>query len=127
VFVVLTLMRLAGDVVLLADELVVVQHIELLARAELLATHHAREAVEVKHLLASLAHQVARRDTLRTASALGAVPPANKHDSEDVSETQMLVAVPAASKPNKQGVSESRVLGEAPPESKRNNQGVSET
>lgn len=71
-------MRLAGDVVLLADEFVVIQHIEFFARAQLLATHHAREAVEVKHLLPSLAHQVARRDTLRTTSTLGAVPPASK-------------------------------------------------
>lgn len=101
-------MRLAGDVVLLADELVVVQHIELLARAQLLATHHAREAVEVEHLLPSLTHQVARRDTLRTASALGAVPSASKHNNQGASEPQTLGTVHSAStsKNNNQSASE---------------------
>jgi hypothetical protein len=78
--------RLAGDVVLLADELVVVEHVEFLARAQLLATHHARKTVQVKHFVPRLAHQVARRDTLRTASALGAVPPARKHKLVNASE-----------------------------------------
>jgi hypothetical protein len=81
-----TLVRLAGDVVLLADELVVVQHVQFLASAQLLATHHARKAVQVKHFISRLAHQVARRDTLRTASTLGAVPPARKHNTLNVSE-----------------------------------------
>jgi hypothetical protein len=54
-----TLVRLAGDVVLLADELVVVQHVEFLARAQLLATHHARKAVQVEHFIPRLTHQVA--------------------------------------------------------------------
>ena len=53
-------MRFAGDVVLLADEFVVIQHIEFLPRTQLLATHHAREAVEMKHFVPSLSHQVAR-------------------------------------------------------------------
>lgn len=75
-------MRLAGNVVFLADELVVVQDVELLAGAELLAAHHAREAVEVEHLVPRLAHQVARRDTLRAASAFGAVSPARKQQSD---------------------------------------------
>jgi hypothetical protein len=79
-----TLVRLAGDVVFLADELVVIQHIEFLARTQLLATHHARKAVQVKHFISRLAHQVARRDTLRTASALGAVPPARKHNVSEL-------------------------------------------
>jgi hypothetical protein len=82
-----TLVRLAGDVVFLADELVVVQHVELLARAQLLATHHARKAVQVKHFISRLAHQVARWDTLRTASALGAVPPASEHNIQSASES----------------------------------------
>jgi hypothetical protein len=69
-------MRLAGDIVLLADKLVVVQHVEFLASAQLLATHHARKAVQVKHFVSSLAHKVAGRDALRAAAALGAVPPA---------------------------------------------------
>jgi hypothetical protein len=76
-----TLMRLAGDVVFLADELVVIQHVEFLARAQLLATHHTRKAVQVKHFISRLAYQVARRDTLRTASAFRAVPPARKHNT----------------------------------------------
>lgn len=79
-------MRLAGNVVFLADELVVVQDVELLAGAELLAAHHAREAVEVEHLVPRLAHQVARRDTLRAASAFGAVSPARKHNNPTASE-----------------------------------------
>lgn len=83
-----TLVRLAGDVVFLADELVVVQHIQLLARAQLLAANHAREAVEVEHLLTSLAHQVAGRDALRTTSALGSVPPASRCNKRRVLEPQ---------------------------------------
>jgi hypothetical protein len=55
-----TLVRLAGDVVFLADELVVVQHVEFLARAQLLATHHASKAVEMKHFISRFAHQIAR-------------------------------------------------------------------
>lgn len=79
-----TLVRLAGDVIFLADELVVVQDVELLSRAQLLATHHARKAVQVEHFVSRLAHQVARRDTLRTASALGAVPPAIKQQYYEI-------------------------------------------
>lgn len=69
------LMRFAGDVILFTDEFVVVQHVEFLPCAQLFATHHTREAVEMKYFVSSFSHQVARRDALRTAPALCAVPP----------------------------------------------------
>ena len=67
---------LPRHVVILADELVVVQHVQLLARGQLLAAHHAGEAVEVVHLVARPPHQVVGGDALAAAPALGAVPPA---------------------------------------------------
>lgn len=65
----------AREVVLLAYELVVVQDVELLAGGELLPADQAGEAVEVEHLVPCLPHQVAGRDALAAAAALGAVPP----------------------------------------------------
>ena len=46
----------AVDVVVLADEPVVLQHVQLLARAQLLPAHHAGEALEVEHLLPRAPH-----------------------------------------------------------------------
>lgn len=68
---------LATEVVVLADELVVIQNVKLLAGAELLATHEAREAVEVEHLVPCFAHQVTGGYALQTPAALGAVSPAH--------------------------------------------------
>lgn len=68
-----------GDVVLFADELVVIQDVEFLARRQLFPTNHARETVEVEHFVAGLAHQVAGWDALGAAVALGAVSPAMEH------------------------------------------------
>jgi hypothetical protein len=36
----------------------------------------------MEHFVSSLAHQIARRDALRTASALGAVSPATEHSRQ---------------------------------------------
>ena len=67
-------------VVLLADELELVQDVQLLAGGQLLVAHDAREAAQVEHLALRTAHQVARGDALRAAAALGAKPPgAKKH------------------------------------------------
>lgn len=68
----------AAEVVLLADELVVVQHVELLAGGELLPAHQAGEAVEVEHFFFGLPHQVAGRDALAAAAALRAISPETK-------------------------------------------------
>jgi len=65
--------RLAQQIVVLADELIVVQHVELLTCAQLLAADAAGEAVQVEDLVPGLSHQIRRRDTLATPTALGAV------------------------------------------------------
>lgn len=67
----------AGQIVLLADELVVVQNVQLLPRRKLLPTHQAGETVQVKHFVARLPHQIARRYALAAAAALRPVPPEN--------------------------------------------------
>lgn len=45
-----------AEVVLLADELVVVQHVEFFAGGELLPAHQAGEAVEVEHFVFGFPH-----------------------------------------------------------------------
>lgn len=67
--------RFARQVVLLADELVVVQDIELLAGAHLLPTHQAGEAIQVENFVPRFPHEVLRVYPLEAAAALGAVPP----------------------------------------------------
>lgn len=67
--------RLSRQVVLLADECVVVEHVELLACAHLLSTDQTGEAVQVEYLVPSFAHQVRRIDALRAAAALCSVTP----------------------------------------------------
>ena len=62
-------------VVLLADKLGVVHHVELLPRHQLLATDEAGEALEVEDLVPGLPHQVLWGDALATATALGPVAP----------------------------------------------------
>lgn len=69
--------RFAQHEVVLADELVVVQHVQLLAGAELLSTDAAREAVEVEDLVTRFPHQVRWGDAVPAAAALGAVSPAD--------------------------------------------------
>lgn len=65
--------RLAQQIVVLADKLIVIQHVELLAGAQLLAANAACEAVQVEHLIPRLTHQVRGRNPLTAAAALGAV------------------------------------------------------
>lgn len=67
-----------AQIVFFAHELVFVYHIEFLPRGQLLVTHHAGEAVQVKHLAAGFADQVVRRDSLQTARAFCAKPPGKK-------------------------------------------------
>lgn len=67
--------RFAQHEVVLADELVVVQHVQLFAGAELLPTDAAREAVEVEDFVARFPHQVRRCDAVAAAAAFGAVSP----------------------------------------------------
>lgn len=69
--------RLARQVVLLADELVVVQDVELLAGAHLLPTHQAGEAIQVENLVPRLPHKILRVYPLEATAALGAVSPEN--------------------------------------------------
>lgn len=68
--------RLSRQVVLLADEGVVVEYVELLACAHLLPTDQTGEAVQVENLVPCLPHQVRRIDALRAAGALCSVTPA---------------------------------------------------
>lgn len=77
-------MAFVGDVVLLADELVVLENIKLLAGQQLFSAHHTREAVQVKHFVPCFPDQVTGRDALRAPVAFGTVPPATqirKHPS----------------------------------------------
>lgn len=67
--------RFARQVVLLADELVVVQNVELLAGAHLLPTHQAGEAIQVENLVPRFPHKVLRVYPLQTTAALGTVSP----------------------------------------------------
>lgn len=62
-------------VVILADELVLVDHIEFLASRELLPTDHAGETVEMKHFVSGASHQIAWHYTCRTTSTLCSVSP----------------------------------------------------
>lgn len=65
--------RLAQQIVVLADKLIVIQHVQLLPGAQLLAANAACEAVQVEHLIPRLPHQIRRGNTLATAAAFGAV------------------------------------------------------
>lgn len=59
------------QVILFANELVLVDDVEFLSGGKLLVTHHAGEAVEVKHFASSSPNQITRRDALRTTGAFG--------------------------------------------------------
>lgn len=65
-----------AQVVVLADEFVLVDDVELLARRQLLVTNHAGETVQVKDFAPRFAHQVRRRDALRAPGAFGTESPA---------------------------------------------------
>lgn len=78
--------RLARQVVLLADELVVVQDVELLAGAHLLPTHQAGEAIQVENLVPRLPHKILRVYPLEATAALGAVSPGNAARKERYSD-----------------------------------------
>ena len=70
--------RLARQVVLLADELVVVQDIELLSGAHLLPTHQAGEAIQVENLVSRLPHEILRAYPLEATAAFRPVSPATE-------------------------------------------------
>lgn len=72
--------RLARQVVLLADELVVVQDVELLSGAHLLPTHQAGEAIQVENLVPRLPHEILRAYPLEATAAFRAVSPANRNE-----------------------------------------------
>lgn len=57
-------MPFPGDVVLFADEFVVVEDVKLFARGKLFSTDHTGEAVEVEHFVPGLPDQVLWRNTL---------------------------------------------------------------
>ena len=63
-------------VVLLADKLGVVHHVQLLPRHQLLPADKAGEALEVEDLVPRLPHQVLGRDALATPATLRTKPPA---------------------------------------------------
>lgn len=72
-----TLPVLAGYVVVLADELVIFEHVQFLTRRQLFPAYHARETVEVKNFVSGFPHQIGGRYALGAAVALFPVPPAN--------------------------------------------------
>lgn len=59
------------QVILFTNELVLIDDVELLAGGKLLVTHHAGEAVEVKHFASRSPNQIAWRYALRTTRAFG--------------------------------------------------------
>lgn len=69
----------AGDVVVLADELVVVKDVELLSGGELLPAYHAGEAVEVEDFVPRFTDEVRRGDPLKAATAFGAITPVQRN------------------------------------------------
>lgn len=71
-------MSLAEQIVLLANELIVVEHVQLLASAQLFPTNTARKAVQVEHLVARLSHEVRWRQSLSTAPAFRSVSPRDR-------------------------------------------------
>lgn len=71
-----------AQVILFANEFRLVQDVELFTGGQLLVAYDAREAVEVKHFASGLPDEVSRGDDLRAASALCAVPSAQKERSQ---------------------------------------------
>lgn len=71
-------MSLAEQVVLLANELIVVQHVQLLASAQLFPTNTTRKAVQVEHLVPGFSHEVRWRQPLSAAPAFRSVSPAGR-------------------------------------------------
>ena len=63
-----------GLVVGLADELLVVHQVELVAGVELAAAHGAREALEVVDVVLRSTHDLCRRNALLAARTLRPVP-----------------------------------------------------
>ena len=49
-----------AEKIVLADEAILVEHVQFFARAELFSTDHAGEALEMEHLVSSPADEVAR-------------------------------------------------------------------
>lgn len=81
-------------IVLFADELELVQDVELLSGGQLLVAHHAGEAVEVEHLALGPADQITGQDPLSAAVTLGPEPPAQGEAEE---ETVRLSVTPITS------------------------------
>lgn len=76
-------------VVRLADELVVLHQVELVARVQLALAEDAREALQVVHVVLRPPHHLRRRDPLLAARALGAeTPVTTRKKKERVRETQ---------------------------------------
>lgn len=76
-------MSLAEQIVLLANKLIVVQHVQLFAGAQLFPTNAARKAVQVEHLVPGFSHKVRWRQSLSTATALCSVSPAGTERNID--------------------------------------------
>lgn len=58
----------SGEVVLLADESILLEHVKLFASLQLLVADETDEALDVEHLAARSAHQIGRLDAQRAAS-----------------------------------------------------------
>lgn len=76
--------RLARQVVLLADELVVVQDVELLSGTHLLPTHQAGEAIQVENLVPCLPDEILRAYPLPATTAFRPVSPEEVIPAEEL-------------------------------------------
>jgi hypothetical protein len=70
-----TWMKFGCDEIVFAQELVVVNDVELFAGGQLFATNGAHETLDMIDALTSSANQVIGKNSLTTATALGPEPP----------------------------------------------------
>lgn len=70
-----TARRFTQQIIILADEFIVVQHIELFASAELFAADATCKAIEVEYFVARLTYEIGGSDALTAATAFCAVAP----------------------------------------------------
>lgn len=74
---VLTGSRSGANIVVFAYEFVFVEHVKFFAGRQLFPTNHAREALQMEHLVFGPTDQVVRRDPLSTPGTLRPVSSAN--------------------------------------------------
>jgi len=76
-----------GEIVVLADESVLVEHVEFLAGRQLFAAEYTREALQMVDTQASSTYQLARSYLLLTATTPRPEPPTPHHTIESVNQS----------------------------------------